>query len=1337
MFIDETNGRYWLLNIFTMSYSAAADSAFPALVAIEASKYLKGAGLSTNDAVNRLPLLDVTNTALKKICFKPGRFLCTPSIYRSYTGYCNNVNNPLRGAAYVPLQRLFAPSYADGISTPHVASDGNPLPNPLVVSRQLFSNDEPLHSSISILLPTWALFINNDIFQLSSMKGKFLSFLPCCERTSGDDECLSITTYSEKQFYNQSDHICIPYARTVPSPRENCLLGPREQGNSVSSFLDGSGIYGTTEEKAVSLRSLKNEGTSTSSQSVCQGAMFWSNRWKVLHVSHLYLSFIYCLIKTKCLGSDHANFLPTLTAIHTIWMRQHNNLARKLKILNSNWNDERIYQESRKILIAQIQHVTFSEYLPIVIGVENVDRFSLRLRKVGYFSDYDFEMDPSTLNEYAAAAGLFLYSMLHVTIRLNDNDGRIILEQPLSELYMLDTPSSRPGLHLSKQFTQRLLPTSDGIGFNLAAILLQRGREHGLPSYTKVRKLCGYDPVTTFEDLRSIVQTPDIIALLRKLYKKADRFWYENFMAPSAFSEAQLAEIRKTTMAQIICDTTDNVSVVQPMVFMLPDKFSNSPVSCKTTVIPEMDLSPWIERETAFRQPITEETLRKAIEMGKERIKDVFERHQNFGTSYLQKPQTSISSAYFGHGVPFISDQEVLLRSRTATAMAEAAKLIIRREDVENNEAVLDELNMNVIQELIPEIDVASFIGTVKDPDVRPQAFILHAGNAPGNTRQCNPRPLPCDATSPYRTSSGWCNRLSSPVAGSTFVSFRRLLKPAYSFGEPRMFSKSGALLPSARLVANEMHTSMNIEHPKYSHALMMYGQFIDHDISHTPQSTAPDGTLLECRSCDSYYLESFNCWPIKIPLNDPYFPPELSSGEPRCIPFVRSLIGDLKSGYREQINQVSSYIDGSNIYGSHDCTISELRLYKHGKLKTALEEAWTKPGLPHGFRDPDCKLRAHDCLVAGDIRVNENSALVVPHLVFVREHNRIAHVLHKLNKFWSDEKLFQEARKIVGAVLQHITFNEWLPKVIGLNNMNKYGLNLEAGKYYEGNDFASGYDQFCDATISNEFATAAFRFGHTLVRESFNLMDKNFNNVTSPMLLKHMFFNITPIFAKNQGGVSHILSGMLATPSMACDRHINQDLRNHLFENYSSPYSGMDLPALSIQRGRDHGIPGYNSYREYCGFGRAATFENLTDLMNFDAMQKLKKVYSDVEDIDLFPAILSERPMPGAMIGPTACCLIGEQFQRLRNCDRFWYENKQQENRFSPSEYTAYYLHYMKYDFLTCNLSSLRTVTKTFNISGQLAEIRKVTFARIICSNVEGIRRIQPDVFALPNDNM
>lgn len=207
-------------------------------------------------------------------------------------------------------------------------------------------------------------------------------------------------------------------------------------------------------------------------------------------------------------------------------------------------------------------------------------------------------------------------------------------------------------------------------------------------------------------------------------------------------------------------------------------------------------------------------------------------------------------------------------------------------------------------------------------------------------------------------------------------------------------------------------------------------------------------------------------------------------------------------------------------------------------------------------------------------------------HTIFLREHNRIAEELSQINRHWTDEQIFQHTRKIVIAMLQHIVFSEFLPRIFGWEHLEKFGLNLEKNGYFSGKSkckspyitiyitptskennffYILGYNVNCDATLVNEFSAAAYRFGHTLLRPVFRRM--NNKNVLEPAIrLRDHFFNPHLLYKKHM--VDELLTGLASTPMETFDRYVTNEVSNHLFEDKHIPYSGMDLPAINIQRG-------------------------------------------------------------------------------------------------------------------------------------------------------------------------
>ncbi|XP_071494887.1 peroxidasin homolog [Diadema antillarum] len=550
-----------------------------------------------------------------------------------------------------------------------------------------------------------------------------------------------------------------------------------------------------------------------------------------------------------------------------------------------------------------------------------------------------------------------------------------------------------------------------------------------------------------------------------------------------------------------------------------------------------------------------------------------------------------------------------------------------------------------------------------------------------------------------YRSFDGSCNNLQHPEWGASLTPFKRLLKPIYENGFNTPVGWNTTLLyhgftkPSARRVSSQIISTTEItSHQDYTHMLMQWGQFLDHDMDFTVMSLSrarfSDG--VECKdTCEN----QVPCFPIQVPEGDNRI------HRTQCIEFTRSsaVCGSGSTSVffnrimpREQINQITSYIDASNVYGSTKEQADNLRdlTNNFGRLKVGIQVESGRFLLPYNRDTPiDCDRDEDEspipCFLVGDFRGNEQLGLLSMHTIWMREHNRIVQRLREINPHWDGEKLFQETRKIVGAAMQLISYRDWLPKVLGPYGMEKLG------KY-------EGYNPNTDSSIFNAFATAAFRFGHSLIQPEIKRLNASFQPISHGNLPLHRAF-FSPYRIVDQGGIDPVLRGLFGT-AMKLNRPesmLNTELTERLFQ--MAHEIALDLAAINVQRGRDHALPGYNDWRVLCNMTAAETFDDVsTEIRNPLVRQKLQEIYGHPGNVDLFVGGLSEDKIEGGLLGPTFTCLLVKQFHRLREGDRFWFEN--------PGVFTP----------------------------EQLTQIKQISLARVLCDNGDSIDRVNADVFKM-----
>lgn len=475
----------------------------------------------------------------------------------------------------------------------------------------------------------------------------------------------------------------------------------------------------------------------------------------------------------------------------------------------------------------------------------------------------------------------------------------------------------------------------------------------------------------------------------------------------------------------------------------------------------------------------------------------------------------------------------------------------------------------------------------------------------------------------PNRSYNGTCNNLDNDNYGAAGIAFVREILP-HQYGPTDV---NNELNPrdgiNPRAVSNDIFTQDNPVPNRrgLSNFAFTWGQFIDHDISLTPID--PDQ-------------------PAHIQLDgDPDFSGNFN--------FFRSAIhpgtGENTGTPREHSNFITAWIDGSMIYGSDEDRANWLRTFNNGKLKTSsgnLPPFNTLTNERNGVVDPTAPSMSGDrgrndavptreVFVMGDMRASSQAGLLSLQILFLREHNRICDELIAAG-MTDDEDMYQRARKKVGAIIQCITYNEFLPI---------FGVQL---------DPFDGYDPGIQADLSNIFSTVGYRYAHTIIPDQ-TLISNNEETNQSFLTLGETHDNPNEVVLR---GIDAFLKGAALQKMEEFDTKMVTDLRSFVIPNSGGQW--FDLAAFDIQRGRDHGIPDYATMRAFYDTP-ISSFADITS--DPDLQLALSNSYNgDINNVDAWVGMLAEDHLPNASIGITAHEMLKVQFTKLRDGDFYFYLN-------------------------------------------------------------------------------
>ncbi|XP_077992197.1 dual oxidase 1-like [Glandiceps talaboti] len=492
--------------------------------------------------------------------------------------------------------------------------------------------------------------------------------------------------------------------------------------------------------------------------------------------------------------------------------------------------------------------------------------------------------------------------------------------------------------------------------------------------------------------------------------------------------------------------------------------------------------------------------------------------------------------------------------------------------------------------------------------------------------------------TIPY---DGWYHNWAHPDWGAADTTLTRGLPADYSDG---VYQPAGVDRPNPREIANAVMVGWT-GHGSYLNRtalLVFFGQQIVEEILDAQRPGCPP--------------EYFN---IPIPKGDPDFDPD-GKGDV-VIPFLRTRYQQASTGYspnvpREQINEITPWLDGGLVYGIAKAWTDALRTLEGGKLKSSADgrfPAVNDIGLPMANPPPprDHLLKnAERFYMLGNPRGNENPFLLTFGVLLFRWHNVLADRFQQQHPDWDDERIFLTARKWVVATHQKIVVYDWLPA----------WLNDTIPLY-------QGYKNSIHPGVTHEFQSAAMRFGHTLVppgvyRRNAQCEFRNTSMATGSsghhgLRTCNTYWN--PQEAVEESDIDELLMGMASQIAEREDNIITEDLRGKVFGPLD--FSRRDLMALNIQRGRDHGLPNYNTARIHYGLPPIQDWKDINPFLHSldpQLFTKLSDVHgNNVSKVDIWTGGLLETTPQGP--GPLFNAIIKSQFLRIRDGDRFWFENE------------------------------------------------------------------------------
>ena len=322
-----------------------------------------------------------------------------------------------------------------------------------------------------------------------------------------------------------------------------------------------------------------------------------------------------------------------------------------------------------------------------------------------------------------------------------------------------------------------------------------------ISQYSDVRDIDLFTGGLAEKPMRGALIGPTFACLLSQQFerlRRGDRFWYENDMPPSSFTKDQLNEIRKTSLARLLCDNGDQIEFIQPHPMISADPYLNAFQYCDNRAFQKIDLQKWkiiSNNNEPSSLALSGELIYNELIRARRETNELFNMERNMNIGRLSASQLMhYSFTRAKRPTISISNQSLVLEKATRGIL----RHLRQGRDLESHNDILHDINSLVLN--LPRVELEEYM--------RRQILTQNQFNEEF-IQKCDDTLLPCDHTSPFRTITGWCNNLAHPEYGKSLTIFQRFLPPLYEDGVsvPRISSAiKGRTLPSPRLVSVTVH---------------------------------------------------------------------------------------------------------------------------------------------------------------------------------------------------------------------------------------------------------------------------------------------------------------------------------------------------------------------------------------------------------------------------------------------------------------------------------------------------------------------------------------------------